>query len=183
MHYSPKLIFSTFFSFLLLVAPTLAHSQNNGPTFSIGAFIEPKGERYGLEASAAIKGDYFGGRLSASLYAGGNNINQDYQYTGTDYESNELYGGFSGFAFVHMGQVINPYIGLGVYLGETLHCSSSEEESGRCVEEPIAAIYPEFGVEFNIDILQVSPYIRRYFDSSDSNKSGNVYGINFGLKF
>ena len=192
MHHLYRFTFPLIFVVTLLTLPTLTHAKNHTSTYSLGAFTEPEGERFGLEMSLSNKGDYLGGRVSATLYAGGNNIEpaafgNTFDVNGksitTEHENNELYGGFSGFGFVHLGQVINPYIGLGVFIGKTLNCSSTEEESGACIEDPIAAIYPEFGVEFNIDILQVTPYIRRYVDTSDSSKSGNVYGINFGLLF
>lgn len=172
MHYSIKL----YLSLALLTLSTSSLARQSSPLFSIGAFNEPQGDRAGLEIAISGKGDYFGARLSGTLYKGGNNVKNGY-------ESNEFYAGFSGFGFVHMGQDINPYLGLGVFVGETLHCTSDEEEFENCVEETSAAIFPELGIEFNIQSVQITPYIRRYFDTSDSRNSGNVYGINFGISF
>lgn len=170
MHYPIKL-------YLLLVLLTLTTStiaKQSNSNISLGVFNEPQGERAGLEIAMSAHNDYFGGRLSGTLYKGGKN---------NEYESGELYAGFSGFGYVHMGQDINPYLGVGVFIGETLNCTDEQEEFENCSEEMTAALYPELGLELNIENIQVTPYIRRYFDTSDSRKSGNVYGINFGIVF
>lgn len=170
MHNPVKLFL--FFVLLTLSTSTLAKQSNS--IISLGVFNEPQGERAGLEIAMSAGNDYFGGRLSGTLYKGGKN-NGD--------ESSDLYAGFSGFGYIHTGQDINPYIGLGIFIGETLNCTDEEEESNYCSEEMTAALYPELGIKLNIENIQVTPYIRRYFDTSDSRKSGNVYGINFGIAF
>lgn len=194
MHYLVKLyLFTALFAF-----STLPHAKHDDDTFSIGAFNEPEGERFGAEISVSGKGEMFGGRLSGSLFYGGNNTEtaettsyhsadglfhpQGYTTT-TEYESNELYLGFSGFAFIHLDQLINPYLGVGFFIGETQNCTTHEEEFEDCTDNTSLAVYPEFGIELNIESIQITPYIRRYYDTSDSYKSGNVYGINFGLRF
>lgn len=181
----------------LLLLPLQSNAKNESATYLIGAFNEPEGERSGLELSVSGKGDYLGGRFSLSLYSGGNNTTTTYEQTVNVnggypyyentiidvYESNETYAGISGFAFIHINQPINPYLGVGLFLGKTQSCTSYEEQYEDCLEDPILAIYPELGVEFNILRVQITPYIRRYFDTSDSRKSGNIYGINVGLNF
>ena len=107
-------------------------------------------------------------------------------YAGTieptqDIEKNEEYGGLSVFGFIHAGQLINPYLGLGMFVGRPFHCSSEKEELETCHEDAEVAFYPEFGVEVNIYNVRITPYIRRYYDTSTSNKSENVYGINFSI--
>lgn len=194
MHYLVKLYLLT----ALFAFSTISQANQDETIFSIGAFNEPEGERYGAEISVSAKGSLFGGRLSGTLYYGGNNtetaettsyFSADDHFppegntTTTEYESNELYLGFSGFAFVHFGQLINPYLGLGFFIGETQNCTSHEEEFEDCTDSPALAVYPEFGIEFNIQSIQITPYIRRYYDTSDSHRSGNVYGINFGMSF
>ena len=194
MHYLVKLYLLT----ALFAFSTRAQANQDEPTFSIGAFNEPKGDRSGAEISVSAKGDMFGGRLSGTLYYGGNNVKtaettsyfsaEGHFYpeghrTTTEYESNDLYLGFSGFAFVHLDQLINPYLGVGFFIGKTQNCTSHEEEFEGCIDDPALAVYPEFGIELNIENIQITPYIRRYYDTSDSHKSGNVYGINFGLRF
>ena len=194
MHYSVKLFLLT----ALFAFSTISHANQDEATFSIGAFNEPEGDRSGAEISVSLKGHMFGGRLSGTLYNGGNNVktaettsyfSADGHFypegttTTTEYERNELYLGFSGFAFVHLDQLINPYLGVGFFIGKTQNCTSHEEEFEGCTNDPVLAVYPEFGIEFNIQSVQITPYIRRYFDTSDSRKSGNVYGINFGISF
>jgi len=194
MHYLVKLYLLT----ALFAFSTISQANQNDAVFSIGAFNEPEGDRSGAELSVSLKGDMFGGRLSGTLYSGGNNTKtaettsylspdgdfypEGYTVT-TESESNELYLGFSGFAFVHTGQVINPYLGVGFFIGKTQHCTSHEEEFEGCIDEPVLAVYPEMGIEFNIINIQITPYIRRYYDTSDSDKSANVYGINLGMRF
>ena len=191
MHYSVKLyLLTTLFAFSII-----SQAKQDEVIFSIGAFNEPKGERSGAEISVSIKGQLFGGRLSGTLYSGGNNVKAaetiSYRYlegntTTTEYESNEsneLYLGFSGFAFIHLEQLINPYLGLGFFIGKTQYCTSREEQFERCTDDAALAIYPEVGIGLNIKSIQITPYIRRYYDTSDSRKSDNVYGINFGLNF
>ncbi|GAW95395.1 MULTISPECIES: hypothetical protein [Colwellia] len=194
MHYLVKLYLLT----ALFAFSTISQASQDEPTFSIGAFNEPQGDRAGAEISVSAKGDMFGGRLSGTLYNGGNNVKTaeitsyfsadghfypEGNTTTTEFESNELYLGFSGFAFVHLDQLINPYLGLGFFIGKTQHCTSHEEEFENCTDDPVLAVYPEFGIELNIESIQITPYIRRYYDTSDSHKSGNVYGINFGIRF
>lgn len=182
----------------LFAISTISQAKQDEATFSIGAFNEPEGERFGAEISVSAKGEIFGGRLSGTLYYGGNNtetaettsyftadghLYPQGNITTTEYESNEPYFGFSGFAFVHLNQLINPYLGVGFYIGETMNCTSHQEEFEDCTDIPALAVYPEFGIELNIQSIQITPYFRRYYDTSDSYKSGNVYGINFGLRF
>ncbi|TYK66382.1 hypothetical protein [Colwellia echini] len=90
--------------------------------------------------------------------------------------------------FVHTGQLINPYLGLGIFIGKTQNCTDEEEQFEGCIDSFTTALYPEFGVEFNILKFQITPYIRRYYirryiETSDSRTSGNVYGINIGMGY
>jgi len=196
MHYLVKL----YLFMALCVFSTLSQANQDKTTSSIGAFEESEGERSGLELSVVNQSDYIGFRTSLVLYSGGNNVktastksysfsdgNDDFylkdKIVTTEYETNETYLGLSGFFFVHTGQLINPYLGLGVFIGKTQHCTDNEELYEDCLENYAAAVYPEFGIEFNIVKVQIIPYIRRYLDTSDSRTSGNIYGINIGMSF
>ena len=174
-------------------------SATEPTSIGVGIFNEPSGERYGAELFISARGGYFGGRLSGVYYASTSISTQKVEtsiestdifgniiYAGTidstqSIEKNEEYGGLSVFAFIHADQVINPYLGLGMFVGRPFHCSSEKEEQDTCHEDAEVAFYPEFGVEINIQNVRITPYIRRYYDTSTSNKSENVYGINFSF--
>lgn len=187
-----------FLLLFLVFVPELT-SAKESHSIGVGIFNEPSGERYGAELFISARGDYFGGRLSGVYYAStsistnkvetyteSTDIFGNVIYAGTiestqDIENNEEYGGFSVFAFIHADQLINPYLGLGMFVGRPFHCSSEKEELETCHEDAEVAFYPEFGVEVNIYNVRITPYIRRYYDTSTSNKSENVYGINFSI--
>jgi hypothetical protein len=163
----------------LVIFSGYSSAKSNG-VISVGLFNEPEGARAGAEIVGTFKANHFGVKAGGVFYASENKDDQGY-------ESNEAYGGFSLFGFVHANEDINPYFGLGVFAGRNIKCSSddnySDNYSDKCDKANEFAIYPEIGVEFNFEDFQITPYIRRYFDTSTSNKSGNVYGINVGIKF
>jgi hypothetical protein len=166
-------MFSKIILSIFLIALTLNCSADPYEGVSVGLFNEPAGDRAGTEISVTFLSEHFGGKLNGVLYATKNK----------GYEDTELYGGFSALAFVHFDQVINPYLGIGLFAGESFNCSTIEVEQNRCSEEAILAIYPELGIEVTIMQVTISPYIRRYFDTKSSSNSDNVYGINFGVTF
>lgn len=134
---------------------------------SVGGFSEENGDRSGLEISVLINTTKkYASRISGVLYSGRNN--------------EELMDSFTGFSFtgyLHLNQkYLNPYLGLGVFMGDTFNCS--DDESEECEEEGIFTIYPEVGLAINAGKLHIFPYVRRY------NFNGhNTYGLNLGLKF
>jgi hypothetical protein len=68
-----------------------------------------------------------------------------------------------------------------MFVGRPIHCSREKEDLGTCHEDAEVSFYPELGVEVSILSVTITPYIRRYFDTSTSNKSENVYGVNFSF--
>jgi hypothetical protein len=168
--------FNQFFLLIFLTVVSQSSSAKQKESFSIGVFNEPSGDRAGAEIIFTGRSDYVGMKLGGVLYASNTK-------TSDDYESDEVYAGFSAFAFIHTGLVVNPYLGLGIFAGNNFDCSDKEEENGYCAKDSEFAIYPEFGVEINIMNINITPYIRRYFDTNSSSKSNNVYGINLGVNF
>jgi hypothetical protein len=144
-------MFSKIVLSIFLIALTLNCSADPYEGVSVGLFNEPAGDRAGTEISVTFLSEHFGGKLNGVLYATKNK----------GYEDTELYGGVSALAFVHFDQVINPYLGIGLFAGESFNCSTIEVEQNRCSEEAILAIYPELGIEVTIMRVTVSPYIRR----------------------
>ena len=182
-----------------------AFNESEGERSGLELSMSDRSDYFGLRASVAL---YSGGNNTIEVYESNEysyldhinnsssyqkdiifsdiyNTSGNYKMDGSykSYEKNETYFGFSGFFFVHTGQLINPYLGLGFFIGKTQHCTSDEELYDGCVDNFATAVYPEFGVEFNIVNFQITPYIRRYLDTSDSRTSGNVYGINVGMSF
>ncbi len=136
---------------------------------SVGSFLEDGGERSGLEISAmANVSNSFSGRFSGVLYVGRNND-----------EIKDLFGGFSFSGYYHLNfKYINPYLGAGVFFGDTYHCTDKEKEDEGCQEDLVAAIYPEIGVAFNLGELHIYPFVRRYNFGEE-----NTYGLNLGLVY
>jgi hypothetical protein len=161
---------------LCLVVFSGYSSAKSNDVISVGLFNEPEGSRAGAEIVGTYKANYFGVKAGGVFYASEYEDNEGY-------ESKELYGGFSLFGFVHANEEINPYFGLGFFAGRNIECSSDDNYSDKCDKGTEFAIYPEIGVELNFEDFQITPYIRRYFDTSTSNQSGNVYGINVGIRF
>ncbi len=111
--------------------------------------------------------DKIASRASGVLYEGKNDEGKE-----------DLYVGFSFSYYYHLNQkYINPYFGLGAFLGITFNCSDKEREEG-CIEDLAALTYPEIGVSIKLGKLHIYPFVRRY-DFGDEN----TYGLNLGLKF
>jgi opacity protein-like surface antigen len=172
-------IFSQKFILCFLMVVSGYSVAKNNDSIALGLFNEPEGDRAGAEIVGTLKSDYFGGKLGGVLYS-------SKRHNSNGNEENEIYGGLSAFAFVHFGQEINPYLGVGVFIGQGVGCDDSNsyyDDDDNCKNRNEVALYPELGVEIHIEKVTISPYIRRYFDSSTSNKSGNVYGVTVGISF
>ncbi|PCJ47568.1 MAG: hypothetical protein COA99_00740 [Moraxellaceae bacterium] len=99
-------------------------------------------------------------------------------------EVNEFFEGFSISGYYHLGQkIINPYVGVGVFSGEIYNCSREDENRGLCDNKFVLAIYPEFGVAFNIGNVQIYPFVRRYYDTNSPTGNISAYGLHLGLKY
>ncbi|NRB37994.1 MAG: hypothetical protein HRU20_05940 [Pseudomonadales bacterium] len=168
-------IFSLLFLLLSSITFNLyAEEVSKDVSISLSAFNEVGGEHSGLEIS--VLGDItdtFSGRFSGVLYTGINKAKVD-----------RLFAGYSVTGYLHFGnKYINPYFGLGLFLGETFNCSAFEEENETCEEDFVIAAYPEFGISFNLQNIFIYPYVRRYFDSNSHASTVNAYGLHVGIKF
>lgn len=155
----------------------------NSADFSIGlgGFNEPQGERYGGEVAAWVEFDnHFSFRFSGLVFNGKNS-----------YQQSDMFGGFSVAGFVHLNQPINPYLGIGIQGSDTVYCSFFDDDEDdwfsdeECVDSKhnVLAIYPEFGIRFNLGPVKVTPFVRRYFDTHDNLPVTNAYGVMFSLYF
>jgi hypothetical protein len=156
--------------FVLFTANTVqAISENDGGFVSIGSFLEEGGERSGGEFSfLSNTSSFFAMRFSGVLYVGRN-----------ENDIKDLFGGFSFTGFLHLNQrYINPYLGLGLFLGDTYHCTEEEKAEDECREDGVIAVYPEVGVAFNLVDIQIYPFARLYNFGDDT-----TYGLNLGLIF
>lgn len=158
----------------VLAADLYAQDIRDYAYLTLGGFNEAEGEHAGAEIS--VMGDLGSNaaiRLSGVLYSG---INQS--------KIDDLFAGYSLTGYFHLEhETINPYLGLGVFGGKTFNCRDREEENDWCEEESVVALYPEFGIAFDINKLRVYPYVRRYFDSNSGASMVNAYGIQVGITF
>jgi hypothetical protein len=93
-----------------------------------------------------------------------------------------VYGGFSATGYFHLNQkYVNPYIGLGLYAGETFNCSDSEDKDGTCIEDIVLAAFPEVGIGITIGRFHLFPFVRRYFDTNSHAGSTSAYGLHVGF--
>ncbi len=154
---------------LFIVNPVHGISETGSAFMSVGSFLEEGGERSGAEISIIVSSaKTFATRFSGVLYIGRN-----------DNEIKDLFGGFSMTGYFHLNQpYINPYLGLGLFLGDTYHCTEEEKEEDECREDVVAAIYPEVGVAINVASIQIYPFARLYNFGDDA-----TYGLNLGLRF
>lgn len=135
---------------------------------TLGGFSEDEGDRAGLEMSGLMNtSSSHASRISGVLYSGRN-----------DDKIIDLFSGFSFTRYYHLnGDVITPYFGLGLFIGDTFNCSDEDAEKD-CEEDFVFTVYPEVALAINVGNLHIFPYIRRY------NFIGhNSYGLNIGLKF
>jgi len=151
---------------------TLAEGHDKNFFVSASAFNEANGDHSGLELSVLTEpSDYFAARLSGVLYS-----------EKKAPKIHDLYGGFSATAYFHLNQkYLNPYLGLGLFAGDTFNCSDIDEEAGECTEDIVLAAYPEFGVGVNIGKLHIFPFIRRYFDTNNHASTTSAYGVHIGI--
>lgn len=163
-----------FLSFLLFSKHSQAFDDLQQGSISIGGFNEKDGSRAGAEISVMGDfGEYLALRLSGVLYSGIRDV-----------DASDTFRGFSFSGYFHLDQKhINPYVGLGIFVGETFNCTDFDEEHNDCTEDVVAAFYPELGVMFSIKAFFVYPYVRRYIDSNSEEDSVNAYGLNIGVKF
>jgi len=168
MRFISILLFVSFF----LTNNTLAESRDKNAFVSASAFNEANGDHSGLELSALAKSsDNFAVRLSGVLYS-----------EKKAPKIHDLYGGFSATVYFHLNQkYLNPYLGLGLFAGDTFNCSDIDEEAGECTEDIVLAAYPEFGVGINIGKLHIFPFIRRYFDTNEHASTTSAYGVHIGI--
>jgi hypothetical protein len=152
---------------LFLTNITLANSDERGGSAYIGGFKEDGGERSGAELSfMGEPSDKMASKFSVVLYSGKNNE-----------EIEDKFGGLSLSYYYHLNQkYINPYFGIGLFLGRTFNCTEEEEEEGDCLEDYAAITYPEVGILVKLGELHIYPFVRRY----DFGKE-NTYGFNLKL--
>jgi hypothetical protein len=135
---------------------------------TLGGFAEDEGDRSGLEISGLMNtSNNHANRISGVLYSGRN-----------DDKIMDLFSGFSFTRYHHLNDdFINPYFGLGLFIGDTFNCSDDDAEKD-CEEDFVFTVYPEVALAINVGNLHIFPYIRRY------NFIGhNSYGLNVGFKF
>lgn len=160
---------------LLIVFPFSCWAEMlEGDTYlSVSAFKENNGDHSGVELSGLshIK-DNFAVRVSGVLYTGINNSKID-----------DVFAGYSLSGYIFWGsKYIRPYLGAGLFLGETFNCSDTEEKNGDCKEDFTLSMYPEVGLAFNVNRFHFFPYIRRYFDTNNKASQVNAYGVYIGYK-
>lgn len=145
----------------------LANPDKRAGSSYIGGFEEDGGERSGVEFSGMGQpSDKMASKFSLVLYTGKNNQ-----------EIEDHFGGISLSYYYHLNQkYVNPYFGMGVFLGRTFNCTDEEEEEGSCQEDYTAIAYPEIGFLIKLGELKIYPFIRR-FDFRDKN----TYGINLKI--
>lgn len=102
------------------------------------------------------------------------------------FASDKLYLGFDGIVRVHMNRKITPFVGLGLYLGDSKRCQTYYQ-GGLPIEECekyfLTSLYPELGVSFDLDGVKVLVFARDYsnIDQNVRDKATTIYGM--GLQF
>jgi len=99
----------------------------------------------------------------------------------SDYYNNDFYESVSASYHVGIGDILMPQFGIGLMLGNTMHCDE-EDDLFTCNEDYIAAIYPEASVTLKLGNLHFVPFVRRYFDTTESDASNSV-GLMIQLSF
>tara|TARA_R110001592_G_scaffold116214_1_gene317415 strand:- start:16904 stop:17419 length:516 start_codon:yes stop_codon:yes gene_type:complete len=135
-------------------------------------FRESGGNHSGIELSALLTSKrLFALRFSAALFSDESSA-----------KIHDLYGGFLATGYLHLNhKFVNPYIGLGLYAGETYNCSESEDKDGTCSEDIVLAAFPEVGIGITMGRFHVFPFLRRYFDTNSHAGSTSAYGLHVGF--
>ena len=155
---------------------SICNAQAGGDLESVSLtashFREAGGDHSGLELSGLMTSkSLFALRLSAVLYSDQSSA-----------KIQDVYGGFSATGYFHLNQkYVNPYIGLGLYAGETFNCSESEEKDGTCLEDIVLAAFPEVGIGITIGRFHLFPFVRRYFDTNSHAGTTSAYGLHVGF--
>jgi hypothetical protein len=161
-------------SFLLFLITFNAQADGDLKSVSLTAshFKESGGDHSGIELSGLMTSkSLLALRLSGVIYSDESSA-----------KIQDVYGGFSATGYFHLNQkYVNPYIGLGLYAGETFNCSESEDKDGTCNEDIVLAAYPEVGIGINIGRLHLFPFVRRYFDTNSHAGTANAYGLHVGF--
>lgn len=137
-------------------------------SLSLGAFYQQNKTNAGLEGSITFEHSH----RQASKLSIGFSIREKKGIS-------DLFRNLSYTHYYHFGQKnLNPYIGLGVVLGETFNCSEEEKEEEECEENGLAYVYPEIGLMIRTKKFTIYPFVRRY----DFNKH-DTYGLSIGRRF
>ncbi len=144
----------------------LANSDERRGSLYIGGFKEDGGARSGVELSLSGElSNKMANRVSVVLYTGENTE-----------EIEDNFEGLSLSYYYHLNQkYINPYFGIGLFLGRTFNCTEEEEERD-CLEDYTAITYPEIGILVKLGELHIYPFVRRY-----DFGNVNTYGLNLKL--
>lgn len=150
-----------------------SYKEEKSPStyLSIDAFNEKNGHHSGFGVSASQSWTNAGYKVSGLFYKGLNDDNED-----------DVFKGVSLLGFTHLGTFIDPYVGLGVFFGESESCHYFAANEEVCESDYTLAVYPEVGVSVNIWRIQIAPYARRYFDTDSGVSNMNAYGVSLGFK-
>ncbi|MDN4501668.1 hypothetical protein QX776_04615 [Alteromonadaceae bacterium BrNp21-10] len=175
---------------MLITAPSSGNARFGGEGYySLGAFTSPQSKRSGVELS----GLYFWQQRDFTQALKVSALVYQARYTEADIADN--YWGFSAAWQLHAKGDIAPYVGLGIFSGERQDCINlsniyddddyydSYHHRYECDGAYVLAIYPEVGITLKTKHLQVSPFVRRYFDTHGSDTPSNTYGISVGIRF
>lgn len=167
--------------FLILMCFSRSLSAE-GFDISFGGFNEPKGGRGGAEVAAWLEFEqHVSVRFSGLIFSGKNS-----------YQEDDMFGGFSIAGFIHANQPVNPYAGIGVQFSDTIYCHFTGDDDDddfftdeECHDgkQSVVAIYPEIGMRFDLGVVSISPFLRRYFDTNDNLPVTNAYGVLMTLAF
>ena len=140
---------------------------------SFSYFTEGEGNRGGAELSLhTFVDDRYGFKSSAMLY-----------YNGNQREDTGLFIGYSGLGYVALDLPIQPYLGMGIFLGQLQQndedCDEYSEDE-YCNDIYLTGYYPEVGLIWKNKKVLLSIFTRRYFDSENAYDAFNTYGFSIG---
>ncbi|MCB0415185.1 MAG: hypothetical protein KDD50_12680 [Bdellovibrionales bacterium] len=100
------------------------------------------------------------------------------------FDSDKFYLGFDGIARLQLfNTFISPYIGAGVYLGDSKKCQYSYDYFGdqieTCEKYFLSTLYPEVGMKFRVNQNDILIFYRGYsqIDQSYRDKASEIYGV------